>query len=173
MKYREGKSKFIDSWGQLASEWGVNRTMGQVHGLLLISCDALSTDDVMEYLDISKGNANQNIRSLVDWGLAHKIRKEGDRKDYFVAEKDMWTILRAIIARRKRKELEPLIHILEDVSAVKSNCPESDAFCQLVQQLYRFSTKANATLDTLISMESDDIVQRMFASTHLNSTVQE
>ncbi len=167
MKYTEGRMKFIQSWGQLASEWGVSRTMGQIHGLLLVSSRPLCGDQVMEVLNISRGNANQNIRALVDWGLAHKLEKEGQRKDYFVAEKDMWTILRSIIAKRKNKELLPLIRVLEDVGDVKAQCPESDAFCNLIQQLHRFSTKANQTLDAVISLESDEIVKRMFTTTGL------
>jgi DNA-binding transcriptional regulator GbsR (MarR family) len=164
MKYVEGRRKFIDSWGQLASEWGVSRTMGQIHGLLLCSSEALCADEILKILEISRGNANQNIRALVEWGLVHKINMDGRRKDYFMAEKNMWIILRCIIENRKRKELEPLIEVLQEVSLVESQCPDSDEFCKLIRQLYRFSTKANATLDAVISMESDDIIQRMFAS---------
>jgi len=167
MDYSEGRLKFIESWGQLAAEWGVSRTMGQIHGLLLTSTDPLCANQVTEFLDISRGNGSQNIRALMEWGLVHKSDVEGSRKDYFIAEKDMWTILRAIIANRKRKELEPLIRVLENVSEVKSQCHESDQFCQLVQQLHKFSTKANATLDAVISMESNEIVQRMFDSSRL------
>ena len=164
MKYSEGRRKFIDSWGQLASEWGVNRTMGQIHGLLLCTSKPLCGDQVMDILEISRGNTNQNIRALVEWGLVHKKLQAGQRKDYYIAEKDMWTILRAIISNRKKKELEPLIQVLEEVSGVESNCPDSDEFCKLIRQLHRFSSKANATLDSVISLESEDIVQRMFTT---------
>lgn len=165
MKYSDGRNKFIDSWGQLASEWGVNRTMGQIHGLLLCSSQPMSADKVKEILNISRGNASQNIRLLVDWGLVYKSQQEGGRKDYFVAEKDMWTILRAVISNRKKKELEPLIQVLEEISSVEAQCPDSDEFCRLIKQLHQFSKKANATLDSVISMEADDIIKRMFAST--------
>ena len=116
----------------------------------------------MDILEISRGNTSQNTRALVQWGLAHKTPVPGKRKDHFVAEKDMWTILRAIITQRKKKELVPLIQVLEEVSEVEAKCEESDEFCRLIKQLHRFSTKANATLDSVISLESDDIVQRMF-----------
>ncbi len=168
MKYADGRRKFIDSWGQLASQWGVNPTMGQIHGLLLVNSAPLCSDQIISLLGISRGNANQNIRALVDWKLAHKVHQEGQRKDYFVAEKDMWSILRAIIAKRKHKELEPLIQVLQEISAVEAQCPDSDDFCKLIRQLYRFSTKANATLDTIINLESDEIIQRMFTSAHLD-----
>lgn len=163
MEYKIGREKFINSWGQLASEWGVNRTMGHIHGLLLVSSRPLCTDEIMEVLQISRGNANQNLRLLIDWKLAHTTTPEGSRKVYYFAEKDMWTILRAIIANRKKKELEPLIEVLEEVGAVEAKCPESDAFCHLIQNLHRFSTKANTTLDSVISLESEEIVKRIFS----------
>ncbi len=169
MKYSEGRRKFIDSWGQLASEWGVNRTMGHIHGLLLVSAKPLCGDQIMDVLEISRGNCSQNMRALVEWGLAHKVEVAGSRKEHFIAEKDMWTILRAIIEKRKRKELEPLISVLEEVADVKAQCPESDAFCHLIQQLHRFSKKANATLDAIISLESNEIVERMFTTTGLEN----
>jgi DNA-binding transcriptional regulator GbsR (MarR family) len=34
MTLQEGKEKFIQSWGTLGSNWGINRTMAQIHALL-------------------------------------------------------------------------------------------------------------------------------------------
>ncbi|MCB0624548.1 MAG: transcriptional regulator, partial [Saprospiraceae bacterium] len=81
MDLREGKEKFIQSWGALGSSWGVNRTMAQIHALLLISPEALSADEIMEDLMVSRGNANMNLRALIDWGLVYKELKPGERKE--------------------------------------------------------------------------------------------
>ena len=90
MKLTESREKFINAWGTLATSWGINRTMAQVHALLLVSPDPLSTEEVMEELKISRGNANMNIRTLIDWGLLFKETKAGERKEFFRAEKDLW-----------------------------------------------------------------------------------
>jgi DNA-binding transcriptional regulator GbsR (MarR family) len=155
MDIREGKEKFIESWGKMASDWGINRTMAQVHALLLIAPDALTADEVMEGLQISRGNANMNLRALMDWGLVHKQLKSGERKEYFFAEKDMWTVVRQIIIQRKKKELEPMLKVLDEVASVEENCPESAHFCEVVQDIRKFSHKANQTLDSLIKAESN------------------
>ena len=97
MDLQEGKEKFIQSWGALGSNWGINRTMAQIHALLLISPEALSADEIMKELQISRGNANMNIRALIDWGLVYKELKTGERKEYFVAEKDIWIVFQNII----------------------------------------------------------------------------
>ncbi len=153
MDVHEGKQKFIESWGKMASDWGINRTMAQVHALLLIAPEPLTADQVMEDLNISRGNANMNIRALMDWGLVHKQLRAGERKEYFFAEKDMWTVVRQIIINRKKRELEPMLKVLDEVVGVEENCPESESFCAVVRDIRKFSHKANQTLDTLLKAD--------------------
>ena len=92
MKLPEARQQFIHSWGVLGSQWGINRTMAQVHSLLLVASKPLSTDEVMEQLSISRGNANMNVRELIDWGLVQKVIVPGERKEFFTAEKDIWKV---------------------------------------------------------------------------------
>ncbi|MCB0526925.1 MAG: MarR family transcriptional regulator [Saprospiraceae bacterium] len=155
MKVQEAKARFIESWGKMASDWGINRTMAQVHALLLIAPEPLTADQIMEELDISRGNANMNVRALVDWGLVHKKLRNGERKEYFCAEKDMWTVVRQIIINRKRRELDPMLKVLDEIAGVEENCPESTHFCEVVRDIRKFSCKANQTLDALVKADSN------------------
>ena len=84
MTLKEGKDKFIQSWGTLGSNWGINRTMAQIHALLLVSPEPLCAEDIRQELHISMGNANMNLRALIDWGLVYKKLKSGERKEFFV-----------------------------------------------------------------------------------------
>jgi len=122
MTVQEGRDRFINSWGSLGSSWGISRTMAQVHALLLLAPECLSADEIMDELKISRGNANMNIRALIDWGLVYKELKPGERKEFFIAEKDMWEVFRRIIIQRKKKELEPMLKVLEEVSSVDGMC---------------------------------------------------
>ena len=142
MELIEGKSKFIESWGKLGTYWGINRTMAQIHALLLISPEPVCAETVMQNLHISRGNANMNLRALLDWGLVHKVLKPGERKEFFEAEKEMWKIFRQVIHHRRKKELDPMMQVLEDISTVKAECPASEEFCNVVQDLKNFSKKA-------------------------------
>ena len=83
MKLEEAREQFINSWGSLGTQWGINRTMAQIHALLLISPDPLSQDDVMQQLGISRGNVNMNIRELISWNLVQRVVLTGERKEYF------------------------------------------------------------------------------------------
>jgi DNA-binding transcriptional regulator GbsR (MarR family) len=158
MDWREGKEKFLQTWGTLGTTWGINRTMAQIHALLIISPTSLSADEVMKELMISRGNANMNIRALMDWGLVYKELRTGDRKEYFIAEKDIWIVVRQIIINRKKKELEPMIKVLDDISNVEGDSPEALALAKAVRDIKLFSSKADSTLDMLIKADSNWIV---------------
>lgn len=155
MTLEEGKNKFIQSWGALGSSWGINRTMAQIHALLLVSPEALSAEDIMDALKISRGNANMNIRALIDWGLVFKELKAGERKEYFVAEKDMWEVVKNIIIQRKKRELEPMLRVLDEISSVEEVDQESREFVEIVREIKLFSSKADSTLDMLVKSDSN------------------
>jgi len=109
------QDEFIRVWGQMASAWGISRTMAEVHALLYITGEELCADDVMERLAISRGNASISLRALLDWGVIRRAHRKGDRKDYFVAEQDVWTMFRAIVRGRLKREVEPLVASLYEL----------------------------------------------------------
>jgi DNA-binding transcriptional regulator GbsR (MarR family) len=157
MEWQEAKDKFIQNWGALGTVWGINRTMAQVHALLMISPKALSADEIMEELQISRGNANINIRSLIDWGLVYKELKPGDRKEYFIGEKDMWVVVRQIIVHRKKRELDPMLRVLDEISNSKipDDSEESIALNKTIRDIKLFSSKADSILEVLVKSDSN------------------
>lgn len=155
MELQEGKEKFLQAWGALGSSWGINRTMAQIHALLLISPEALCADDIMGDLKISRGNANMNLRALIDWGLVYKELKPGERKEFFIAEKDMWEVVKSIITERKKRELEPIIKVLDELSSVEGNDAATEEFVNTVKDIKLFSSKADSTLESLVKSDSN------------------
>ena len=116
-RHQHALDEFVRLWGDMATQWGINRTMAQIHALLYASERPLDTDEIMERLDISRGNANMNLRALIDWNLAHKHNLAGSRKDYFVGETDVWTVTKTIIEERQRREIKPVQEALGVVAA--------------------------------------------------------
>ncbi len=159
MEYQSAKEKFIQAWGTVGSDWGISRTMAQIHALLLIAPQPLCVKDIMDELQISIGNANMNLRALMDWGLVYKELKVGERKEYFVAEKNMWDVVRKIITNRKRRELEPVLKVLDEVSAVPGDSPEAQEFLKMVHEIRLFSSKADSLLETMLRADSDWFVK--------------
>ncbi len=158
MKLSEAKLQFIESWGVLGSQWGINRTMAQIHALLLVADKPLSTDDVMEELNISRGNANMNLRDLIEWDLVHRNLVAGDRKEYFSADKDIWRVSTRIMYQRKKRELDPMLKVLgqlKDVEADKKNATEVKAFTDTIGNIQKFAGQAEKTLDMVIKAEEN------------------
>ncbi len=154
MQFDEAKEKFIQAWGTLGTKWGINRTMAQVHALLLVSPDALSATEIMEQLNISRGNANMNLRALIDWGLIMKELKPGDRKEYFFAEKDIWKMSKLILIQRKKKELEPIMRVLEELKGeMTQNNSQEAAMHQTITDLHDFSQHADQVVEKVIQSD--------------------
>jgi DNA-binding transcriptional regulator GbsR (MarR family) len=161
MKLTEAKEKFIHTWGGLGSNWGINRTMAMVHALLLVSEEAITTDDIMEQLKISRGNANMNVRELMDWGIVKKELKMGERKDYYVADKDIWNVFKQITKERRKRELEPLVQSLEQMKVLEGNGTEEKAFQDLIENLIGVTSKANVLLDLAIKSDENWLMNKL------------
>jgi len=155
MELAEGKQKFIESWGKLGSEWGINRTMAQVHALLLVTPGALTTEEIMEELSISRGNANMTLRDLIGWGLVEKQHRAGERKEYFFADKDTWNIARQVAKERRKRELDPVLKVLDELSKIKGDekDPAYKTFNKSVTDINKLAKNVDKTLDTMIKAE--------------------
>lgn len=157
MELAAAKLKFIEAWGKLGSEWGINRTMAQVHALLLISAEALTTEEIMETLSISRGNANMTLRDLIGWGLIEKQHKAGERKEYFFADKDVWNIARQVAKERKKRELEPVLKVLNELSNVDGDDkdPEFKTFKKSITDINKLASNVDKTLETMLKAEEN------------------
>jgi DNA-binding transcriptional regulator GbsR (MarR family) len=155
MKLKEARKQFIQTWARLGAEWGINRTMAQVHALLLTKEDALTTDDVMDQLSISRGNANINLRELMNWNLIYRETVPGDRKEYFRAEKDIWEVAKRIARERKKREIEPLLRELAQMGKVEENTTEARQFTKTVGDIHSFATKIDKSMETMMKAEEN------------------
>jgi DNA-binding transcriptional regulator GbsR (MarR family) len=155
MKLIEAKQQFISSWGAFGTHWGINRTMAQIHALLLISPDPLTQDDIMEELDISRGNTNMNIRELINWRLVERVLLPGERKEYFSAEKDIWKVVKQIVKERKKRELEPMMQLLDKLEDVDGDKKDKNVktFVDTISSIKKLGKQADKTLDVMIKAE--------------------
>ncbi len=109
------KERFILHWGEMGTKWGINRTMAQVQALLFISERPLSADEIMNELQISRGNVSMSLRELINWGIVTKMHIKGERKEFFTTEKDVWELFKIILRERKKREIDPTLEVLYDL----------------------------------------------------------
>ena len=155
MKLIEARQQFISSWGAFGTHWGINRTMAQIHALLLISPEPQTQDDIMEELNISRGNTNMNIRELINWGLVDRVLLTGERKEYFTAEKDIWKVVKQIVKERKKRELEPMLQLLDKLEEVEGDKRDKSVktFIDTISSIKKLGKQADKTLDVMIKAE--------------------
>jgi len=154
------REKFITTWGAMGSSWGINRTLSMIHALLWVTPGALTTEEIMKQLEISRGNANTNLRELVSWGLVRVLAVKGERKDYFEAEKDVWKIFCAVVRGRKQREIDPVLGILKEVSDAteEAKSPEEKEFNRITSELYQFVETSGALMDRVARSERSKIL---------------
>jgi len=156
----EARDQFVSQWGVIGSAWGVNRTMAQIHALLITAPAALSTDDIMQELKISRGNAHSNLRDLVSWGLVRSVVRKGERKEFFQAEKDVWKMFCIIIRERRRRELRPAQAVLKEcLSRTKGlRGAEPAAFNKQLKDLSDFLELADNVITKITQSEQRKMV---------------
>jgi DNA-binding transcriptional regulator GbsR (MarR family) len=159
--HQEAKERFIHSWAEMGPKWGIPRGMAQTHALLMISEKPLSTDDVMEELGISRGNASTNLRSLADWGLIRRVFVKGDRKEYFQCEKDVWNMFCRIARERKRREIEPVIDTMQECLELAGSDKASVFFRDRVHELLDLVKTLDYVLGKIAQQERNAIIPRI------------
>jgi DNA-binding transcriptional regulator GbsR (MarR family) len=149
------QDQFILEWGRMSSSWGINRTMAQIHALLLVTGRPHSVDEIIERLHISRGNASMNLRDLMDWGIVQRFRRPGDRKDIYVSEADVWQMFGRVVRERKRRELDPTIGAIRDCV---SRLPADDQR----EEAEVFRTRLNGLLEIFALV--DAVAEQVFRS---------
>ena len=162
MNYEEAKIKFINTWGSLGSLWGINKAMAQIQALLFITPNPLSMEEIMEELKISRGNTSMNLRQLMDWGIVSKELIPGERKEYFTTEKNVQELTRIIAKERSRREIKPVVKVLNDVSSIKDDGTEKTK--ELIKQtkaLKDLTENADLMINNLVDKNQNWITKSL------------
>jgi DNA-binding transcriptional regulator GbsR (MarR family) len=121
------QDRFIDSWGELATIWGTQRSGGRMHSLLFITPDPLCAEDIGERLQISHGNTSTTVRQLLSAGVIRRMHRPGERRAYFSSEPDPWQWMKNTIQQRREREVMPVVRamreLLEQVSGLERDAP--------------------------------------------------
>ena len=142
MRLNPATEKFILHWGEMGTQWGVNRTMSQIHALLYIIGKPLNAEEITETLGVARSNVSTSIKELQNWGLVQKVSILGDRRDHFTTNTDVWELARVIVVERQKRELDPTVQFLQELmdspefknenSSVKARIKETHEFIETV-----------------------------------------
>jgi DNA-binding transcriptional regulator GbsR (MarR family) len=125
MKLTATMHRCVLHWGEMASRWGISRSVAQIHALLFLSPAPLTADDIAETLNVARSNVSVSLKELQAWDLVQITHVLGDRRDYFHARKDIWEVLTTIVDGRKRREIDPTVQMLREVAAESKHDTET------------------------------------------------
>jgi len=159
----QSKDEFIAEWGALGPAWGMTRTIARIHALLMVSDHPLTTDDIMEALTISRGGTHGALKELAAMGIVQSAIRKGERKETFVGEKDPWKVFCAIMRERKRREVEPVLAVLdrclEATTDLKGEAARS--FTHQLLQLKDFVDAGDRVMEKIGNSERGTILKWM------------
>lgn len=136
---------FILHWGEMGTQWGVNRSVAQIHALLYLSDRPLNAEDLVDQLGLARSNVSTGVRELQGYGIVRRVHLADDRRDHFVAEGDLWEMLMRISSERKRREIDPTIELLDRlVRDLKNDHSAPPQVRERITRMHEFiSTLAN------------------------------
>jgi HTH-type transcriptional regulator, glycine betaine synthesis regulator len=151
--------QFVEHWGLMARAWGINSSMGELFALLYITGSDWTAEDLRRRLGVSRGNVSMNLRELLSWGVVHKVHRAGERRELFRAETEVWTLFRKILRERKRRELEPSLHVLDETSKLAGHHADLQGIQERIDALRRFFKAIDALAVQLLSLPAGDLAE--------------
>jgi len=162
MKLTPVMKRFILHWGEMGWRWGINRSVAQVHALLMLSPKPLAADEISETLEVARSNVSTSIKELQGWGLVRVVHVFGDRREHFETLRDVWEMFLVIMRERKKRELEPTLATLRECSAdAKAGKADSDYTLGRMNELIAFIELAASWADRAQAL-SPTAAKRLF-----------
>jgi DNA-binding transcriptional regulator GbsR (MarR family) len=152
---------FVAHFGEMGSRWGINRTVGQVYALLLVSENALNAEEIGDALNISRSNVSISLKELTAWQIVKLVRKTGDRREYYTTLGSVWDIFKAIAAERRRREVEPTLSMLRQALLVSASNESEDYALSRMREMYELAELANNWFNELQRLSPESLMQLM------------
>jgi DNA-binding transcriptional regulator GbsR (MarR family) len=149
--------QFVEHWGMMARSWGINATMGELFALLYITGTDWTADALREWLRVSRGNVSMNLRELIAWGVVHKVHRQGERREFYRAESNVWTLFRRILGERKRRELDPTLIVLERTVEMIRHDPLRPGIEERIATLRQFFGMIDVLATRLLTLDAQDL----------------
>lgn len=151
--------QFVEHWGLMARAWGINATMGELFALLYITGSDWTAEDLRRWLGVSRGNVSMNLRELISWGVVRKLHRAGERRELFRAETDVWTLFQKILRERKRRELDPSLHVLDQAAKLAEGHDDLQDIKDRIESLRGFFRAIDALAVQLLTVPASGLVE--------------
>lgn len=149
--------QFVEHWGMMARSWGINSTMGELFALLYVTGTDWTAEDLRDHLRVSRGNVSMNLRELISWGVVHKVHRQGERREFYRAESDVWILFRRILRERKRRELDPTLQVLDRAVEHLGDDPQGASRRARIVALQEFFSLINVLASRMLDLDPEEM----------------
>ncbi len=150
-KQSEAVDQFILYWGDMGGQWGVNRSVAQIHALLFLSTRPMNAEDISDSLGIARSNVSNSLKELVSWKLIRRVPIAGDRREHFEAEIDPWEMAMRIAQGRKEREIDPALAALNEcVAKAETDKGVNPAVLERMRDMQEFLTTTTRWYDQML-----------------------
>jgi len=163
--------KFILHWGEMGAQWGVNRSVAQIHALLFLAGRALDADEIAATLNLARSNVSNSLKELQSWRLARLTHQMGDRKDYFETSTDVWELFRLIVEGRRQREVDPTLRALQDLLASPDLPQESKGAQQRMRETLQFMEVLTAWSDEMLRLKPETLMKTLGLGAKISRTL--
>ena len=151
--------KFVLHWGEMGTQWGVNRTVAQIHALLYIIGRPMNAEEIAETLSVARSNVSNSVKELQSLKLVQVTHQLGDRRDYFTTSDDVWVLVRTIIEERQRREIEPTLHFLNELMATPEFAQENEQVQRRIRDTQQFMEVATNWTKEMLKLPTSTLAQ--------------
>jgi len=138
------QQKFILHWGKMGTQWGINRTVAQIHALIYLAPQPLNAEEIAAMLSVARSNVSTSLWELQGWGIVKTVHVLGDRRDRYESIKDVWELFRVVLDERKKREIDPTLELLREcVAEAEKSKADAHTRERLSSLLNFFETMSN------------------------------
>ena len=154
------RERFVLHWGEMATRWGVNRTVAQIHALLYLAGRPLNAEDIAAELKVARSNVSTSLRELQNWNLVKVTHLAGDRRDHFETAQDPWELLRILVKERKKREFDPTVAFLRSCVESKEFAKEGPQTQKRLRETLALMESGSTWAEQMLGMENS-LLKRM------------
>jgi DNA-binding transcriptional regulator GbsR (MarR family) len=157
----ETTEHFVLHWGEMGSKWGVNRTVGQIYGLLFVLGKPLPAEDIADYLKIARSNVSNSLKELQNWNLIKTTHIRGDRRDHFETTKDAWDLFKTVVRERKAREFDPTSDMLKAITLMPSFSEEDKEAQRRIKETLALMQTLSSWGDQMLKLDPKTLMKIM------------
>ncbi|MHC1687672.1 MAG: GbsR/MarR family transcriptional regulator [Methanothrix sp.] len=160
----KAKQHLIDACIEVAKNNGYSDAAGLLRGLLLLTGEPISLDELTAKTGYSKSTVSSNMSFLENQGLAKRIVTPGDKRYHYVPVTNPDSLKEALLCNLK-KEVQLILKALDEAENSLQDCKEgphdAGTIGTRISAVKAFYENTEELLDILSQYSSEELLKML------------